>query len=93
MSYYDAPRYWFIGREFLLLHPHIQQLIWPQGFTNPGEYLGNFYHVSHLHPNGAFINVFMLAQDQQVKYIRGRTEMYFPTWRVEKNQPQAVPQP
>jgi len=89
MNYYDMPKYWFITKKFLNQHPNVVDLIWPQGLS-PDEYLGEFYHVSHTHPNASFLA--LLLSECETKHIN-RNEMYFPTWnRARARSPELVSQ-
>lgn len=76
MSYDSLPRYWMVPRRMFELHPQLEQLIWPQGLS-PDEYIGEFYHVRHSHPNSTFLA--LLLADCQVRNIN-RADLTFPRW-------------
>jgi len=78
VSYYTQPRYWLVSRAFLQQHPNVEKLIWPNGFDSVDEHLGEFYHVSHTHPNATLLQLALL--DCEIRYISGRSELYFPRW-------------
>jgi len=78
MSYYSQPRYWFVSRQCLAEHPNLFDLIWPRGFDDANEILGEFYHIPHTHPNAPLLHLALI--DCPVKYITGRTETYFPRY-------------
>lgn len=76
MSYENLPRYWMVPRGQFDRHPQLERLIWPDGLPED-EYLGEFYHVSHQHPNSSLIA--LLVGDSEVKHIN-RAELTFPRW-------------
>lgn len=89
MSYYELPRYWYITGKHIKQNPNLIELIWPLGLPET-EYVGEFYHISHQHPNASFLA--LLLADQQVKYIN-RNDVIFPAWnKARAKSPQQVTQ-
>lgn len=76
MSYDSLPAYWMVPQRLFDEHSQLEALIWPQGLP-PDEYLGEFYHVSHGHPNAVFLAV--MLSDCETRRIN-RSELTFPRW-------------